>query len=207
MGVPSSATIIQAPFRVPPYGFAAPRIGSPSVRDSPQPPRSIVSRFPVRIALAGLSLWSAGASAQPAAQVLVRQLVGDLAVEVRTADAGALRIGAADANRSVTLVALPTDLRRWADSSTKILAARAPGRGRTAQWGSVVAGPGVAAGSMSLSRSFPGDTIVLLITNTEFEAVRSRLSIDEARGFVAAIRRASTPRPPGRSGRPPDRTR
>lgn len=171
------------------------------------PYRPIVSGFRLVAPLVALSLWSHGLPAQATGQVLVRQLVGDLAVDVRAGDPGVLRIGAADANRSVALTVLATDLRRWADSANRVLAARAPGRGRTARWESVVAGPGVTAGSMSLARSFPGDTLILLITNAEFEAVRSRLSIEEARGFVGALRRASAPRPPGRGGRPPGRTR
>jgi hypothetical protein len=50
---------------------------------------------------------------------------------------------------------------------------------------------------MSLARSIaPGDTsLVLLITNTEFEAVRTTLSVAEATGVVGAMRRASMWRP------------
>jgi hypothetical protein len=158
-----------------------------------------MTRF-LHVAGAGiaLSLWSAVAPAQDGHPVLVRQLAGDLAIEVRVTGPGALRIGAADGSRSIVTAVLQSDLRRWADSAGRVLAARPPRRGQSARWEAVVAGPGVAAGSMSLARTVaPADTaIVLLITNAEFEAVRTTITMAEARGVVGALRRASMWRPP-----------
>lgn len=151
------------------------------------------------ILVSALSLWSASAPAQGQGDqpVLLRQLAGDLAIDARVIGPGALRIGAADESRAIVLTVLQTDLRRWADSAARILRARPPRRGQSARWEAVVAGPGVAAGSMSIARSIaPGDTsLVLLITNTEFEAVRTTLSMAEANGVVGAMRRASAWRP------------
>lgn len=164
-----------------------------------------------------LSLWfPPNAQAQQQAQAattqrsLLRQLYGDLAFEIRTRGTGSLTLGAADAKNSVVVTLLSTDLRRWADSANRMLSANPPRRGRSVSWNAVVEGPGVVAGSMSLTRSIaPGDTsLVLLVTDTGFMAVRTRLTMGDAKALAAAMRRAAvaslpaTPAP-GRRGAPP----
>lgn len=155
---------------------------------------------------AALSLWSAAGAAQSPERSLLRQLVGDVAVEVRTRTPGALVLGATDGRTSLVINLLATDVRRWADSATRILAAPAPRRGQSARWEAVLAGPGVAAGSVSLARRIaPGDTaIVLLVTDAEFRAVRTRLTAEDARALALAMKRAAVAAqsPPAR-GRPP----
>ena len=170
-------------------------------------------------ALAGLllSLWfppKVQAQQAPAATTqrsLLRQLYGDLAFEVRTRGTGSVTIGAADEKNSVVVTLLSTDLRRWSDSANRMLAARPPRRGQSVSWNAVVEGPGVVAGSMSLTRAIaPGDTtLVLLVTDTGFKAVRTRLTMTDAKALVGAMRRAalaSLPPPtpaPARRGAPP----
>ncbi|HEX9565211.1 MAG TPA: hypothetical protein VF981_14610 [Gemmatimonadaceae bacterium] len=153
------------------------------------------------------SLWSvpSAAAAQTPARVLLRQLYGDLAFDVRTADANGVQLGVADATGSIAVTILARDLRGWADSVTKILAARPPRRGQTARWDAAVTGPGLVAGSMALSRSVaPGDTsIALLVTDTQFVGVRTNLTMAEARALAGAMRRAaSAVLNPPRSRRP-----
>ncbi|NUQ12862.1 MAG: hypothetical protein HUU26_11165, partial [Gemmatimonadaceae bacterium] len=70
---------------------------------------------------AALSLWSAAGAAQSPERSLLRQLVGDVAVEVRTRTPGALVLGATDGRTSLVINLLATDVRRWADSATRIL--------------------------------------------------------------------------------------
>jgi hypothetical protein len=84
------------------------------------------------------------------------------------------------------------DMRRWSDSATRMLAAT-PRKGQTAKWEAVVAGPGVAAGSMSLARSIsPGDTtLILLVTDTAFHGVRTPLTMAEAKALAVAMKRAA----------------
>lgn len=146
-------------------------------------------------ALIGLSLWSGLAAAQSPARTLLRQLYGDLAFDVRTAEAGAgaIILGVADDKRSITVTVMAPDLRWWSDSLTKVLAARPPRRGQSARWDVTVAGPGLAAGTMALTRTVaPGDTsMVLLVTDTDFMAVRTNLTLAEARALAAAIKRAA----------------
>jgi hypothetical protein len=145
--------------------------------------------------LASLWLVPAGrTAAQPSGQVLLRQLHGDLAFVVRRGESQSLLLGVGDSNRSIAVSVLARDLRRWADSATRILAARAPRRGQSVTWNAAVTGPGVVAGSMALTRTVaPGDTsIALMVTDTGFVAVRTTLTLVEARALVGAMRRAAT---------------
>jgi hypothetical protein len=153
---------------------------------------------------AAASLWSPSAAAQTPDAALLRQLYGELAFDVRAGDAGALRIGVADSSRSITLTLLAADLRKWADSATRILRARPARRGQAASWDAVVRGPGLAAGSIALTRSVSAkDTVIaLLVTNDEFVAVRTNLTAAESSALAGAMKRAATtvlaPRkPPG----------
>lgn len=147
------------------------------------------------LALVALSLWFPlrAAGAQSGLRSVLRQLYGDLAFEVRTRGQGSLTLGVADSRTSLVFNLMATDLRRWSDSATRVLAARPPRRGQTAKWEAVVSGPGVIAGSMALARTItPTDTsIVLLVTDTAFHAVRTTLRMDEARALAAAMKRAA----------------
>lgn len=167
-----------------------------------------VPRIPALVVLA-LSLWSLPptAAAQSGQRSVLRQLYGDLAFEVRTRGQGALTLGVADSRTTVVINLMATDVRRWADSATRVLAAR-PRRGQTVKWEAVVAGPGVAAGSMALARTVsPGDTaIVLLVTDTAFRAVRTPLSMEEARALAAAMKRAANASLPTRAAPLPKAT-
>lgn len=157
------------------------------------------------LAAAILSLWSPVLGAQSAERSVLRQLYGDLAFEVRTKGQGSVNVGVADARTSVVVTLMSTDLRRWSDSAVRVLAARPPRRGQSAMWNAVVEGPGVVFGAMALTRSVaPGDTsLILLVTDTAFRAVRTRLSMSEARALAAAMRRAALASLPTRVPPPP----
>ena len=161
-----------------------------------------VPRFSA-LALTAVSLWlpAAEAGAQTGERSLLRQLYGDLALEVRTRGQGSMTVGVDDGRTSLVFSLMATDVRRWSDSAAKVLVARAPRRGEPAKWEAVVAGPGVAAGSMSLARSISGadTTIVLLVTDTAFIAVRTALSPWEARALTAAMKRAANASLPTRA--------
>ena len=103
-----------------------------------------------------------------------------------------MTVGVADSRTSIVVTFLAIDLRRWSDSASRILVAR-PRRGSIVKWEASVAGPGVTAGSMSLARTItPSDTsIVLLVTDTTFQAVRTPLSVEDARALTAAMKRAA----------------
>jgi len=133
------------------------------------------------------------ALAQSGERSVLRQLYGDLAFEVRTRGQGSMLLGVADSRTTLVVTLLSLDVRRWSDSATKMLAARPSGRGKSAKWESVVAGPGTVAGSMSMAYSIaPGDTgITLLVTDTAFHGVRTKLTMTEAKALTAAMKRAA----------------
>jgi hypothetical protein len=103
-----------------------------------------------------------------------------------------MTVGVADSRTSLVITFLALDLRRWSDSATRMLAAH-PRRGSIVKWEASVAGPGVNAGSMSMARTItPTDTsVVLLVTDTSFHAVRTPLSMEDARAIAAAMKRAA----------------
>jgi hypothetical protein len=146
------------------------------------------------VALTALSLWSfpGSAAAQAPQRSVLRQLVGDLAIEARTRGDGSMTLGAADSRSSVVVTFMAIDLRRWSDSATRMLAAK-PRRGSIIKWEASVSGPGVTAGSMSLARTITATdtTIVLLVTDTSFHAVRTPLSPEDAKALAAAMKRAA----------------
>jgi hypothetical protein len=151
-----------------------------------------------------LATGSSHARAQESGRALLRQLYGDVAVVVHSAPAAAVRVGADDGKKSVTITLLARDLRRWADSASKILAARPARRGASARWRAIAEGPGVAAGSMTLSRSIAeGDTtITFFVADPEFESIRVDIAAEEARALVRAMRRVANTvlTPPRRGG-------
>lgn len=152
------------------------------------------------------SLWSSIARAQEGQRALLRQLYGDVAVEVRDISGGAMRFAFTDGDKTIALTLLARDVRRWADSATRVLAARRRARDSTARWQARVEGPGVEAGAISLSRTLTrtDTTIAIFAADAQFESVRAVVTAEEARALVGALRRAANAilNPPrGRSGR------
>jgi len=172
---------------------------------------SVVNSVPrnLAVALTALSLWflPGSAAAQAPQRSVLRQLVGDLAIEARTRGDGSMTLGAADSRTSVVVTFMAIDLRRWSDSATRMLAAK-PRRGSIIKWEASVSGPGVTAGSMSLARTITATdtTIVLLVTDTSFRAVRTPLSAEDAKALAAAMKRAANASLPTRAAPLPKST-
>lgn len=144
-------------------------------------------------ATAMAAFGSSLAEAQTGGRSFLRQIYGELAVEVRSTSANSLRIGVADGRTSLTITVLARDLRRWADSASRVLAARRAGRDDTTRFQAMVEGPGVSAGSMTLSRTITAtDTVVsFFVADAEFQTLRTVVDDAEARTLVAAMRRAA----------------
>jgi hypothetical protein len=137
---------------------------------------------------------SAGAaSVQGSGGILLRQLYGELALDVRVADASLMNVTVADASKQVALILRARDVRQWADSATRVLAARARGRPPAGRWEAVVEEPGTRSGSMGLSRSITGrDTVITVyFADSSLTMVRAMLVSSEARAFVGAFRKAA----------------
>jgi hypothetical protein len=150
-------------------------------------------RAPILFSLTLAAVAPAKAGGQTPRRALLRQMYGDVAIEVWQVTANALHIGAADARRVLSISVVPRDLRRWTDSAGRILTARAQRREVESRWRAIVEEPGVQGGSMSLLRTINGadTTISLFIADGQFEGVRTPLDPDEARALVSAMRRAA----------------
>ena len=125
--------------------------------------------------------------------VLLRQLYGELALDVRAADASAMRVTVADASHSVALILRARDIRTWADSANRILAARPKGKPPAGRWEAAVEEPGTRSGSMGLTRTINGKDTVIAVYFADSALTRVRTTLDayEARNFVGAMKKAA----------------
>lgn len=183
----------------------------PLVRD-----RGWIRRWVLCVAWGALVVPAAqSARAQEvAAPRAVRTLLGDVALILRAEGPASLRIGVAGAARSMTLLVLTRDARRWADSASVLLAPqRSPSvrATRTARDGVqrsrvILEEPGVGAGSFMLTRvdSAGIRRFLLFADDSALSGIRQPLEIEEAKLLVRLVRRAATPsrppRPPARKG-------
>lgn len=129
-----------------------------------------------------------------------RALLGSTAVEVRQGRAE-VRVGVAGEGGEVALVLRAADLRRFADSATRLDSRRGPWRVRIEE-------PGVSAGALELSRQagvrgaavyrlFAADDVVGAVTDS---LARSEVRLLIRRLRAAAL--AAAPPPPPRRRRP-----
>lgn len=161
--------------------------------------------LPIALVIAS-SLLPSGSAAQEGRRALLRQMYGDVAVEVRDVTGQAMRFAFTDGEKTIALTVLARDARGWADSATRVLAARRRARDSTARWQATVEGPGIEAGAITLSRTLTrtDTTISLFAADAQFESVRVVISAEEARALIGAVRRAANAMlnpPRGRSGR------
>jgi hypothetical protein len=158
------------------------------------------------LALAATAVGSAAAIAQGSGGILLRQLYGDLALDVRVADPANMRVTVADAAKQVALLLRARDVRQWADSANRVLGARARGRPPAGRWEAVVEEPGTRSGSMGLARQIAGrDTVITVyFADSALTIVRVQLDSYEARAFVGAFKKAAaTYLTPKRTASPP----
>jgi hypothetical protein len=152
-------------------------------------------RFPLRLVtlIVAAAFLGGRAGAQPTGPVVLRQLYGDVGIEVRTGDALTMHIGAADGQKTIALLLLARDVARWADSASRVLAARAPAKNKSGRWWASVEEPGTRSGSMMLSRAIEkGDTVIsIFLADSSLVGVRTTVDAYEARVFVAAMKRVA----------------
>ena len=118
-------------------------------------------------------------------------------------------VGAADSSRSVALILRAEDVRRWADSATRVLTAKLRAGELSGRWQAAVEEPGVRSGSMMISRTIDGrDTVIaFFLADDSLMSVRRVVDRDEAEALVGALKRAATRMlpPPKRPAKPPRR--
>ncbi|MEP7346624.1 MAG: hypothetical protein ABI877_15240, partial [Gemmatimonadaceae bacterium] len=131
------------------------------------------------------------ASAQVSATDASRLMVGDAAIEIRTAEDGQLRVAVADSEKVLVLSVLSRDAKRWADSVALVLGARSASKRAPKEWTVILEEPGLQAGSLILTRrdNEAGTRWSLFVTDREFEEIRIGVAVGEVRALVAALRR------------------
>ena len=132
--------------------------------------------------------------AQGKPDALLRQLYGDLAIEVRSAGGGGIYVGAADSSKSIAVILRAADVRKWADSATRVRNARLRGKEVSGRWQATVEEPGVRSGSMMISRTIdgPDSVIAIVLADDSLASVRKVMDIDDAEAFVGAMKRVAT---------------
>jgi len=174
--------------------------------------RALSSRALALAAFLAVSARTGGAqSPSPSpATTLLRQLYGDVAIEVQRVPPSDLRVAAADANRALAVSLAARDVIRWTDSATRVIDARLHGKEQTGMWQAVVEEPGTASGSIVIAKTISetDTTIAVLVADSDFDKVRFTLDPQEARAFVLALRRVArmAVAPPRRARSPKDST-
>lgn len=153
-------------------------------------------------------LWAPQvASPQATTPPSSRLLIGDAAIEIRSAEAGELHVAIADSERVLAITVLARDAKRWADSASLVLRVKASSRRTLREWTVLLEEPGIQAGSLSLTRrdGDAGTKWSLYLADREFEEIRLVLTPTEVRGVLAAMQRraqAALPAPATPSRRP-----
>jgi hypothetical protein len=150
-----------------------------------------------------------GAQTTPTSPSASRLMVGDAAIEIRDAPDAQLRVAVADSDKVLVITVLARDARRWGDSVSKILRAKAPSRRVPKEWTAILEEPGLQSGSMSVTRrdGQAGTQWSLYVANRDFDEIRIGMDAGEVRGLVAAIRRraaAASPPKPSRARKRPN---
>lgn len=138
-----------------------------------------------------------------------RLLFGEVAFEIRTTSDLMVRVGAADRTRTITLLLLARDVKRWSDSALRLLAA---GPRRTssaaAKWTATLDEPGIEAGALTLTKSREGkeERWSLYVADRDFDGIGAAIERDEVRALIGQLRRAAAsvlPQPKKSVRRPP----
>jgi hypothetical protein len=140
-------------------------------------------------ALAIVSLRAGGQNATPIATV-ARRLYGDVAVIVQVRP-NQVRLAIDDGKTNMVLSFVGTDVRRWADSTTRFFSRRR-GRADSTVWSSAMHEPGLRSGTASLTIRLDsaGPTHTLFFADDSLITVRGRVEPDEARAFTNILRTA-----------------
>jgi hypothetical protein len=151
----------------------------------------LVRRLGISVGL--LLATSHRSAAQSTSVTVVRQLYGNVGVEVQRVPPLAVRVGVADSSQTLTVSFIASDVVRWADSATRVLDAVGRAKDSTRLWQAVVSEPGINSGSIAVAKAITGKdtTITVLVADTDFNQMRFTLDDSEARAFIAVLRRVA----------------
>ena len=149
--------------------------------------------MPMRI---GLTVVATALSFQAHAQdttltTVARSMYGDMAIIVQ-ARPNQVRLAIDDGTSNLFLWFVGTDVRRWVDSTEKMLS-RKRRKADSTVWTSALLEPGMRQGTASLSiRMDSGSSVhTLFFADDSLVTVRGRIDRDEARTYVRILRQAS----------------
>jgi len=149
--------------------------------------------MPMRI---GLTVVLAGLPLQAQAQdtsltTVARSIYGDMAIIVQ-ARPNQVRLAIDDGKSNLFLWFVGTDVRRWSDSTERLLT-RKRRKADSTVWTSALHEPGMRQGTASLSIRVDsgGPVHTLFFADDMLLTVRGRIEDDEARTFARIMRQAS----------------
>lgn len=147
-------------------------------------------RLVLALALAVASLHAEGQATTPLTTV-ARRLYGDVAVIVQVRP-NQVRVAVDDGQTNLVLSFVGTDVRRWADSTTRFFNRRRRKADSTV-WSSALHEPGLRSGTASLTIRVDsgGPSHTLFFADDSLITVRGRVEPDEARAFTNILRTAS----------------
>ena len=147
-------------------------------------------RLGLAAALAIASLRADGQETTPLTTV-ARRLYGDVAVIVQVRP-NQVRLAIDDGKTNLVLSFVGTDVRRWADSTTRYFNRRRR-KADSTDWRSALHEPGLRSGTASLTIRIDstGPTHTLFFADDSLTTVRGLVELDEARAFTNILRTAS----------------
>jgi hypothetical protein len=147
-------------------------------------------RLGLAAALAIASLRADGQETT-ALTTVARRLYGDVAVIVQVAP-NQVRLAIDDGKTNLVLSFVGTDVRRWADSTTRYFSRRRR-KADSTMWSSALHEPGLRSGTASLTIRIDsaGPTHTLFFADDSLITVRGLVEPDEARAFTNILRTAS----------------
>lgn len=144
-------------------------------------------RLGLTVALVALSL---PVRAQDTLTTVARAMYGDMAVIVQVRP-NQVRLAVDNGTENIFLSFVGTDVRRWSDTTMRLLTRRRSKRDTTT-WRSAMHEPGERAGTASLSLRVEesGPVLVLFFADDSLVEVRGQIEPEDAQAFARVMRQA-----------------
>ncbi len=140
------------------------------------------------VAIATLSLRL---NAQDTLATVARAMYGEMAIIVQVR-LNQVRLAVDNGTDNIFLQFVGTDVRRWSDSTMRMLTRRRSKRDTTT-WRSAMHEPGERAGTASITARVEetGPVLTLFFADDSLVEVRGRVDVEDAQAFARVLRKAS----------------
>lgn len=140
------------------------------------------------VAIATLSLRL---NAQDTLATIARAMYGEMAVIVQVRP-NLVRLAVDNGTENIFLQFVGTDVRRWSDSTMRLLTRRRSKRDTTT-WRSAIHEPGERAGTASITVRVEeiGPVLTLFFADDSLVEVRGRVDVEDAQAFARVLQKAS----------------